>query len=259
MSRHTEPWPAGTPCWADLSVPDVAAASRFYSEVLGWSVVDPGPEYGGYVIAQVDGDAAAGIGPQSDPGPVAWTLYFASEDADATAAAVTEAGGTVLLPAGDVGPLGRMFLAADPTGAVFGVWQAGVHIGAGVVNEPGGIAWEDLRTSEPDAAREFYSQVFDFAHSPMPGAPSDYMLFARADDDRPLGGMGPFMDPGAGLPPHWVVYFMVPDADAAQETALAGGGSVATPGFDSPFGRMVGLTDPFGALFWVVGQPQDAT
>ena len=93
----------------------------------------------------------------------------------------------------------------------------------------------------------------------MDGAPSDYMLFARALDGRPLGGTGPFMDPGAGLSPHWVVYFMVPDADAAQDKALAGRGSVATPGFDSPFGRMIGLTDPFGALFWVVGRPQDAT
>ena len=50
------------PCWADLSVADVAAASRFYSEVRGF-VVDPGPEYGGYVIAQVDGDTQPGSVP----------------------------------------------------------------------------------------------------------------------------------------------------------------------------------------------------
>ncbi len=259
MSRHDNSWPPGTPCWADLAVPDLAAATTFYSDVLGWTVVDPGPEYGGYLIAQVDGHAAAGIGPQQQPGPASWTLYFASDDADATAAAVAEAGGTVLLPPGDVGPLGRMFIAADPTGAVFGAWQAGNHIGAGLVNEPGGMAWEDLRTADPDAAREFFGKVFGLQYSPMEGAPPEYMLFARSADPRPMGGIGPHMGPDSTLPPHWVVYFMVPDADAAQERALAGGGALATPGFESPFGRMVGLTDPFGALFWVVGLPADAS
>jgi len=46
------------------------------------------------------------------------------------------------LGAGNVGPLGRMFIAADATGATFGVWQAGAHIGAGLVNEQGGLTWE---------------------------------------------------------------------------------------------------------------------
>ena len=254
MTRRTDPWPAGTPSWADLAAPDVDAASEFYADVLGWSVVDQGQEYGGYRIAQADGIPAAGIGPQQQPGPPAWTLYFASDDADATAAAITEAGGTVLMPTGDVGPLGRMCIAADPTGAVFGVWQAGAHIGAGIVNEPGGMTWEDLRTSDPDAARTFYAQVFGHHFAPMQGAPDSYQVFAPADGAQPLGGIGPFMYPDT--PPHWVVHFAVADADVAQSKALARGGAVATPRFVTPFGPMVGLTDPFGALFWVVGPQQ---
>ena len=62
MSTRTDPWPPGTPCWVDLSVPDVAGAVAFYSAVVGWTFVDTGPEYGGYHIAQVDGRAAAGLG-----------------------------------------------------------------------------------------------------------------------------------------------------------------------------------------------------
>lgn len=257
MSIRTSPWPAGVPCWADLTVPDVAAATAFYAEVLGWHIEDTGAEHGGYMIAQANGAAAAGIGPQQEGAPTAWTLYFASDDADATAAAVTQHGGTVLLPPGDIGDLGRMFVAADPTGAAFGVWQAGTMIGAGVANEPGGLTWEDLRSPDPETARTFYSAVFGHRTEPLPDAGPDYSLFFRPDEEAPLGGIGGMM--GAdGRPAHWVVYFGVPDAAAAVEATERAGGSVLMSDFDSPYGRMAGLVDPAGALFWVIqqtGQP----
>ena len=63
MPTRDTTWPAGTPCWADLSVPDVPKAVEFYSAVLGWSLVDSGEEFGHYHIAQVNGHAAAGVGP----------------------------------------------------------------------------------------------------------------------------------------------------------------------------------------------------
>src|SRR4051794_41834404 len=68
MSTRTDPWPAGTPCWVDLAVPDVEAAVAFYADVVGWTFVDTGPDYGGYPIAQGDGPAAAGIGPGMEEG-----------------------------------------------------------------------------------------------------------------------------------------------------------------------------------------------
>jgi predicted enzyme related to lactoylglutathione lyase len=89
--------------------------------------------------------------PQYSPGPTrtprlrrgyAVAEFRGAADADETAAAVAEHGGAILLTPGDVGPLGRMAIATDPTGAVFGVWQAGMHI-AGLVNEPCGLTWED--------------------------------------------------------------------------------------------------------------------
>ncbi len=92
MSLRASSWPAGVPCWADLSVPDVAAAQSFYSGVLGWSFGEADPAFGGYVIAEVKGAAAAGIGPlQMEGQPSSWTLYFASDDAEKTQEAVREA------------------------------------------------------------------------------------------------------------------------------------------------------------------------
>jgi predicted enzyme related to lactoylglutathione lyase len=252
MSLRTSPWPAGVPCWADLSVLDVPAATAFYSAVLGWSFTEPDEEFGGYVLGFVKGAAAAGIGPQQQPGAsAAWTLYMASDDADATARSVKDAGGRLLLEPGDVGPLARMFLAADPTGAAFGVWQARSHIGAGVANEAGGLCWEDLRSADPDAARAFYSTVFGYTYEGLEAAGPDYALFFSRRGEAPLGGMGGLMRAPAGTPSHWVVYFGVDDVPAAVQRAGEAGGTVLAPPFETPYGHMAAVTDPAGAVFWI--------
>lgn len=120
MTIRDEPWPAGTPCWVDISVPDIEVATAFYRDVLGWSLVDSGEDFGNYHIALVHDRAVAGVGPIMQEGtPTEWTLYMATDDVDATATLVGENGGTVIVPPMDIIPEnGRMAIAADPTGAV---------------------------------------------------------------------------------------------------------------------------------------------
>jgi predicted enzyme related to lactoylglutathione lyase len=246
------------PCWADLTVPDVAAATAFYGSVVGWTFADTGDEYGGYTIAQVDDDAAAGIGPQAAAGvPPSWTLYFASDDVDATAAAITAGSGHLLLEPGDVGSLGRMCIGADPTGAVFGVWQAGEHIGAQVTGEPGGICWEDLRSTRPELAVGFYKAVFGLTTEGLEEAGPDYSLFFCHGTDGPQGGMGGMMGEPDGTPSHWIVYFAVADVDASIAAAVERGGSSLAPASDTPYGRMGPVADPWGAVFWVLQLPEE--
>jgi predicted enzyme related to lactoylglutathione lyase len=249
MTIRTEPWPAGVPCWADIQVPDVPSAQALYAAVLGWAYTEANQEFGGYVIGQVDGVPTAGIGPQMG-GPAAWTLYLATDDADATAARIGEHGGTVVLAPGDVGAAGRLAIAVDPTGAVFGLWQGGEHIGSGLVNAPGGITWEDLRSPGPAAARAFYTGVFGYEYAAVPGAPDDYMTFALPGDAGPRGGIGPAM--GGDPAPAWLTYFAVADAAAAAAAATTAGGALQVPDFQTPFGQMARITDPNGAVFWVV-------
>ncbi len=269
MSLRRSPWPAGVPCWADVMTPDVEAASRFYSSVLGWSVEPPDERYGGYVIATMRAAPAAGIGPIQQAGaPAAWTMYFAADDVDAVAARVPELGGSLLVPPGDVapgdaaggdaGPPGRMCVAADPSGAVFGVWQAGSHIGAGIANEHGALTWDDLRSTDPDAARAFYADLFGFRTDPLPDAGPDYALFTLPGESAPLGGMGGMMGAPEGTPSHWLVYFAVPDAAAAASAAEAGGGTVLMRDFASPYGTIAMLADPAGATFLVIQPPEGA-
>ena len=254
MPTRSQPWPAGTPCWIDLAVPsaDLGAAKEFYGAVFGWSFIDLGPDSGHYQICQVDGRAAAAIGPMMAEGQTsAWRTYLASDNVDSTAKSIEANGGALLAEPMDVPGAGRMSVALDPAGAAFGVWQAAGSIGVEIYNEPGALAWNDARQPDPDAARRFYGEVFGYHYQPVQGAPPDYTTFDIGGD--PLGGMGPMMGAPAGTPAHWLTYFSVADADAAAAAATAGGGSVLGGPDDTPYGRMALLTDRNGAVFAVMG------
>jgi uncharacterized protein len=242
------------PCWAELTVPDPDAARAFYAALLGWDYGISAADVGGYTVGLVGDRAAGGIGPLPDGGEVGWTLYFASEDVDATAATVSENGGTLLVGPEDVAELGRMVIAKDPAGATFGLWQAGTTIGAGVVNESGTLVWEDLRSTDPDAARSFYCALFGYTTAPIEMAGPKYTTFALPHEDAPLGGIGPMFDQDG--PSRWLLYFAVADIDAAVAAAQSNGGSVLKGDMTSPFGRMAALADPAGAAFMAIQPPE---
>lgn len=251
MSIRTDPWPDGTPSWADLMTTDQAAAAAFYGDVLGWTVADTGEELGHYGLGMVGEQAAAGM-MQRQPGdtmPPAWTTYLATSDVDKTCDAITSNGGTVVMAPMDVAAQGRMAVAQDPTGAFFGLWQAGEMIGAGIVNEPGGIVWNECMTRDAGAAQAFYTAVFGFAYTAMEGEAS-YHTIDGAGPGNTIGGIGQ-LDAAvpAEVPPHWMVYFAVADADAAVAKVRAGGGTVLQEPFDTPYGRMARVSDPQGAVF----------
>jgi hypothetical protein len=260
MSERTSYTP-GTPCWVELGTPDIEAAATFYGELFGWGIPElpNSAELGGYRRAKKDGKDVAGVAPLMQEGqPPAWTSYISVEDADATAAAVKEAGGSVIAEPMDVMDLGRMAIFADPTGAVFGIWQPGTFPGAGLVNEPGALAWNELGTRDPDAAKAFYGTVFGWGTRDNDmGEMGTYTEWLRGEDS--IGGM---MDVSGRLPDeipaHWLVYFAVENTDAALETVKSSGGGVSFGPVDIPAGRFAIVTDPHGAAFAVIQMPDEA-
>jgi uncharacterized protein len=57
-----------------------------------------------------------------------------------------EPGGQLFVDPFEVMDVGRMAVAADPGGAVLGIWQARAHIGVGLANEPGTLCWNENHT-----------------------------------------------------------------------------------------------------------------
>ena len=241
----------GTPCWVDLATSNGPGAQEFYGRVLGWKFETPDEAtYGGYVVARLHGEYIAGImakSPEQEQIPDAWTTYLGVEDADATLASVTAAGGTVLLPPLDVPALGRMGLIMDPGQAVVGLWQPQGMNGFGLSGEPGAPYWHELFTGNFAPAVEFYKTAFGWETEQV--SDTDQFRYATL-------GTGPDAVAGvydaaalvpAQLPSHWRVYFEVEDADAAAALVTELGGTVTDGPEDTPFGRILTARDPFGA------------
>ena len=244
MPVRTERWPAGTPCWLDISVPDTAAAKEFYGAVMGWDFNDMGPGYANYVIAGRNGVAAAGIGVQQSPDqPVRWLMYLASDDAAATAQAVRAHGGQVMLEPMPMPGLGTMCMAADPQGAGFGIWQEQGMIGAGLYNEPGGLVWEQLTVPDAEAAGDFYTSVFPLDMVADQGA----VMMRRPGEDENIGGISA----GSDQPPGWLCYLSVEDAAASEAAALERGATSVSKVQATAWGSMGVLADPWGATFGI--------
>ena len=82
-----------------------------------------------------------------------WTTYLATSDADATARKIKDAGGQVIVEPADVMDVGRMAVAVDPAGAVFGLWQARAFPGAQIVNEPGAMCWNEQMSHDFEGSK----------------------------------------------------------------------------------------------------------
>jgi len=257
VTRDTA-WPTGTPCWVDLGVTDIPTAQEFYGGLFGWDIQDTGPESGGYRMCEIDGQPVAGIGPKMDPNmPTFWTTYLATEDADVTAAKIKAAGGQVIVEPFDVMDVGRMAIAMDPGGAAFGIWQAKLHTGIRLANEPGSLIWSENMSRNYEDNKAFYNTVFGYSYGDI-GA--EGMNYATLDlDGRSVGGIGEIgAEMPAEMPANWGTYFAVDDTDAAVAKVTELGGSVVAPAWDSPYGRMAVVSDNQGAVFSLMSASPEA-
>ncbi|GAA3477194.1 VOC family protein [Streptomyces yanii] len=246
--KLSEPVPGG-PCWIELSTPDIPAATSFYTALFGWrSETDPREEAGGYTMAHLGTARVAALSPVYQPGrPPAWTVSFATEDTDATVEKVTSAGGSLLVGPMDVFDQGRFAVVADPSGAVFSLWQGRAFAGVELLNVPGSLGWVEFVTREADPALAFYPAVFGWTVTASKSYPqwgvdgADFGGLLASEDTLP---------PEA--PPNWLPYFAVADVDATAATALGAGGELMMPPRTLPGGRQIAVVrDPQGAAFGI--------
>ena len=249
----------GSFIWYELLTSDPDAAARFYGDVIGWTA-DSGQADVDYRIFSADGTGVAGHmtlpkgAAEAGMRPV-WLGYIGVDDVDRAVEGVTRAGGAVHMPAMDIDGVGRIAMVADPQGISFYVMRGAVDRAStsfAATMQPGHCCWNELATTDPEAALAFYAGQFGWGKGdamPM-GALGEYRFINHH------GGMiGAVMrNPANGPPPLWHFYFAVPDIDQTAATVSAGGGAVHQGPSEIPGGDfMIVATDPQGALFGAVG------
>lgn len=203
-----------------------------------------------YSMMRLDGKNVAAIAPQPqqqrDAGvPPMWNSYITVESADAAAEKANQLGATVHAPPFDVLEAGRMAVIQDPHGAFFMVWEPRAHIGAGLVNAHGALAWNELASGDVDASGAFYGDLFGWTTEPFEESPQRYLVVKN--DDRSNGGIRELGDQPA--PQHWLVYFGIDDIDAGLAKVEELGGSKMAGPIDIGIAKIGIVRDPQGAAF----------
>lgn len=251
-------------CWIDLTAHDLPAAKAWYGALFGWTAVTQdtggGPPYEFFVQGDLP---VAAVGQMNDEMkaqgiPPTWNSYVAVEDCAASEARASALGGSVICPTMEIPGHGKLCFLADPSGAVFALWQQ-VAEGPGVrVAEHGALSWNELMTRDVTAARRFYGDLFGWGYRELDMGGTAYTVFSVDGEDA--GGMmamdGPQFE---GVPEHWMVYLQVDDCAATAAAVGESGGTVLVPPTDIPVGTFAMVQDPQGGAFSLMQMAAEPT
>ena len=260
----TSPNPIGDFIWYELMTPDSDGAKAFYDAVVGWDVEPrPAGEMDYRMIRRSDGGNAGGVlrvTPEmaAEGARPMWLGYLNVDDVDATIAAIEADGGRKFM-ASDIQGVGRIGMVADPQGAPFYVMKPNPPEGdpnaksdVFSVDQPQRVRWNELSTTDQDAAKDFYARHFGIRQEGAMdmGEMGEYRFIFK-DDVR----IGAIMRKPPQLPVSlWSFYFGVDDIDRATRAVTDGGGIVHHGPNEIPGGEFTIIaSDPQGAAFGLVG------
>mgnify|MGYP003647645907 FL=1 len=249
--------------WYELLTPDQDASRSFYEKVVGWTIDKaPANEANGMdyrMINSARGPIAGSMTLTADMQPC-WLGYITVDNVDEVAEATTAAGGKIHMEPHDLDGVGRIAFLADPSGALFYVMKpvppadnpdASSNSFAATEPMAGHCAWNELASSDPAAALNFYHDLFGWEKDgEMDMGPMGKYEFLRHDHM-----IGAVMPRPQELPVSaWTYYFRVPDIDAAADTIKKEGGQIVQPPTEIPGGDYsLTAIDPQGARFALVG------
>ena len=243
--------------WFEIKTRTPAEAQAFYTELLPWTTADMPFPGGTYTLLKSRERQIGGIAPFDDNTPAEvpphWLSWISVEDVDATAAAVTANGGTVLAGPMDMPDMMRMAFCADAEGAPFAIMRSTTGDPPDTDSYPGIFYWNELFATDAAKAAAFYAAVFGYEVEEMDmakmGGTGTYRMLKTGGKMR--GGI--MQKPQPEIPSMWLPYVHVEDLDATAAIATSGGaqqpmGVVQMPGM----GRFTTLIDPSGAAFALV-------
>ena len=245
----------GRPVWYELMTTDPAAAEQFYKKVVGWSSAPFEASPTPYTVFKRNGDVqVAGVmkTPDGMKAPPGWSMYLAVPSLDDAVAQIKTRGGSALSEVITIPSVGRLQMMRDPQGAAFYIIQPEPRgeDRPETAPEVGEASWHELMTTDAPAAMTFYSEIFGWQPSETMdmGPMGKYHMF-----NRPHGMIGGMMNKPkemAQVPPHWMIYFRVPDINKAVERIKVNGGTILNGPMEVPGGdQVLNAKDPQGAAF----------
>lgn len=117
----------------------------------------------------------------------------------------------------------------------------------------GTVAWFQIGTTDPDAAKKFYGDLFGWSFAPDPNSGGRYHNVSYPGAEHPSGGI---VDTG-GLQPNHAIFLVQVDDVAAAVSAVEGlGGKVLAPPTTTPNGlTFADLQDSAGNHFGIFTPP----
>ena len=190
--------------------------------------------------------------------PPSWLGYVRVSDVDATVAAALAAGATLLVPVREIPGTGRFAVLADPCGAPLAVFQRAPGAdGKPLPSAPrvGDVCWNEHWAHDVGDALAYYGPLFGWTAASVDMPSGVAYTVCRVGDVRVAGMLPSPM--GGDVPPFWLYYVRVADADASAAKAVSLGGEVTDGPRDVPgVGRFALLKDPAGAVFGILAAPQ---
>ena len=244
----------GRPVWYELMTTDTAAAEKFYKNVVGWTAAPFDGSPNSYTVFKRSGEVGvAGLMPRPEGMnmPPFWAMYVGVPKLEDAVSQIKRLGGSELSGIIDVSTVGRLQMMKDPQGAPFYIMQplSSEERPEGAP-EAGEASWHELMTTDAAAAMKFYSDVFQWqpAETMDMGPMGKYYMFKRPHGT--IGGMMNKPPEMAAVPPHWRIYFRVPDINEAAGRIEKSGGKVVNAPMEVPGGDWVlNAVDPQGASF----------
>jgi predicted enzyme related to lactoylglutathione lyase len=239
--------------WFDLVTNDVKGATDFYQSVIGWSVRDAGMPDLSYNIISMGSSMVGGLmalPTEEATGTPCWLGYIAVDDVDRAAVQVNHAGGKTVRPPSDIPGVGRFAIVTDPQGASFVLFSSpGMPNPAEVQpGDFGRVGWHELRSTNAQAAFNFYSTEFGWVRSENFDGDGIYRALANGERAGDIVQL-----PSGHSAPEWLHFFTVESLSTAVELVKEGGGRIAHDSdFMADFGKIARCADPQGAHFGLV-------
>jgi len=243
--------------WYELVTTDVAAATAFYTGVMGWGAWDASAP-GKPCVLFGDGKSAISAltqlpddAKQMGVQPI-WVGYVGVDDIDMIADRVRRLGGAVHVPPTDVADISRFSIFTDPQTARLALfkWRDPAQQLPAAPDAMGHVGWRELLAADREQAWAFYAALFGWQKDSGVTESTTYQTFSAGG--QMIGGM--FTKPATIPAAFWLYYFNTDDIDATAQRVTAGGGDVLEGPFETAGGSwVIRCADPQGAAFALEG------